>query len=273
MGHSGLKRIGNEKFYTKAEVVRDCINELIKINKLEGSTIIEPSAGSGSFTEELGKIKGIGQILAYDILPEQNRNTVVPIKKQDFLQLDTTSLKNSIVIGNPPFGRQASLAKKFVKKCCEFAHTIAFILPRSFKKESMQGCFTLHYHKVFEKDLQFNAFTINDQDYSVPCVFQIWQYKEEQRNKVIKYICDDSFKFVKNYKEATFAFRRVGGKAGTVVFENLQDLSLQSHYFISVTKEGIFSKDKLQSMKFDEDNTTGPKSISKQELIKKLLNF
>lgn len=268
MGHSGLKRSGNEKFYTKSEVVRDCINELIKIHKLEGTTVIEPSAGSGSFTKELGKIKEIRQILAYDILPENDS-----IKKQDFLQLDTKFLKDSIVIGNPPFGRQASLAKKFVKKCCEFADTIAFILPRSFKKESMQGCFTLHYHKVFEKDLPFNSFTINSEDYSVPCVFQIWQYREEKRDKVVKYICNNTFKFVKNYKEATFAFRRVGGKAGTVVFENLQDLSLQSHYFISVTQEGIFSKEKLQNMKFDEDNTTGPKSISKQELIKKLLNF
>jgi predicted RNA methylase len=273
MNHSGLKRTGNEKFYTKSEVVRDCINELLKIRRLEGSTIIEPSAGSGSFTEELEKIKEIGQILAYDILPEQNTNSITQITKQDFLHLDTKLLKNSIVIGNPPFGKQASLAKKFVKKCCEFADTIAFILPRSFKKESMQGCFTLHYHKVFEKDLPFNSFTINNEDYSVPCVFQIWQYREKQRNKVIKYSCNDTFKFVKKYKEATFAFRRVGGKAGTVIFENLQDLSLQSHYFISVIKEGFFSKEKLQNMKFDEDNTTGPKSISKQELIKKLLNF
>jgi predicted RNA methylase len=268
---SGLKRTGNEKFYTKPEVAKDCIKELLKIRNIEG-TVIEPSAGSGVFIKELVKIKNIGQILAYDIAPE-HANSKISIKKQDFLQLDTTLFKKPIVIGNPPFGSQSSLAKKFVKKCCEFAEVIAFILPRSFKKESMQGCFTLNYHRVFEKDLPFNSFTLNDREYSVPCVFQIWEYRNNPRDKVIKYSCNNTFKFVNNKEEATFAFRRVGGRAGTVVFEKLNELSSQSHYFVRVLTEGIFSKEKLENMEFDVDNTTGPKSISKQELIKKLLSL
>ena len=53
-------------------------------------------------------------------------------------------LKNNLnsrkihVIGNPPFGRQSSLAIKFIKKSCSFSDTISFILPKSFKKDSMK---------------------------------------------------------------------------------------------------------------------------------------
>ena len=35
-------------------------------------------------------------------------------------------------IGNPPFGPQSSLAKKFIKESCEFCETIAFVSSKEF---------------------------------------------------------------------------------------------------------------------------------------------
>ena len=57
--------------------------------------------------------------------------------------------KNIHIIGNPPFGRQSSLAIKFIKKSCEFCDTLSFILPKSFKKESLKKHFPfdLRYDK------------------------------------------------------------------------------------------------------------------------------
>ena len=38
--------------------------------------------------------------------------------------------KKVLFFGNPPFGRNSSLALKFIKKCCIHGDTIAFILPK-----------------------------------------------------------------------------------------------------------------------------------------------
>ncbi len=67
------------------------------------------------------------------------------IIKQNYLELNYTKMREDFnkihIIGNPPFGRQSSLAIKFIKKCCEFSNSISFILPKSFKKESMRKSF------------------------------------------------------------------------------------------------------------------------------------
>ena len=80
-------------------------------------------------------------------------------------------------IGNPPFGRQASLARKFIKKCSLFCNTIAFILPRSFKKESYQKAFPLDFHLIKQYDLDQDSFVILEKGiekiHRVPCIFQI----------------------------------------------------------------------------------------------------
>ena len=45
----------------------------------------------------------------------------------------------------------------------------------------MKKYFSLNYHLIFEMDLPTNSFLINDEETNVPCIFQIWQYKEEKR--------------------------------------------------------------------------------------------
>ena len=66
------------------------------------------------------------------------------ISKQDYLQIEEiTHKKGKIhILGNPPFGRQSSLAIKFIKKSSIFCDTISFILPKSFKKDSMKKIFS-----------------------------------------------------------------------------------------------------------------------------------
>ena len=133
MQTTGLKRNTIDKFYTIINIVNKCI-ELIKenIDIKENDLCIEPSAGNGSFITAIKSL--FRNYIFYDIEPENNE-----IIKQDYLEVDlTTSLKdfNKIhVIGNPPFGRQSSLAIKFIKKSCEYCDTISFILPKSFKKK------------------------------------------------------------------------------------------------------------------------------------------
>lgn len=265
---TGLKRNTVEKFYTKVEVTKrlsDIYKSVIKIEK--DDLIIEPSAGSGNWSSQLTDYN----ILSYDIEPAGPN-----IIQQNFLNLDLTAKFNSNIhfIGNPPFGRQATLAKKFIKKICKYEKTkaIGFILPKSFKKDSFKKTFSLKYHLVYQEDLEENSFIVNNKDYSVPCVFQIWKYENYNRILPVKHKAN-GYHFVKKDEEPDFSLRRVGVYAGKIDKE-IESKSIQSHYFIKLDKviDNFIEKYNL-SVKFQHNNTVGAKSISKQEFIKEINKF
>ena len=64
-------------------------------------------------------------------------------------------------------------------------------------------------------------------------------------------------------------FRSVGVNAGTISTE-INNKSIQSHYFIKFLNNKTVDENikKLENIQFNFNNTVGPKSISKPELIK-----
>ena len=165
------------------------------------------------------------------------------------------------------------MAIKFIKKSCEFCNTLSFILPKSFKKESLKKTFPLNFHLVLEVNLPEKSFLVDNNEHDVPCIFQIWEKKAHER-KIIEKLEPLNFKFVKKTEEPDISFRRVGVNAGTID-TNINEKSIQSHYFIKFTKplheESVNIDEIVESLKkiqFEHDNTVGPRSISKQELIK-----
>ena len=264
MQKSGLNRNTLDKFYTRTSLVNRCIDyvsSIIDIDK-KGDIIIEPSAGAGSF---INSIKSIcDNTIFYDIMPEH-----VEIVKQDYLTTDLSIYKQKIhIIGNPPFGRQSSLAIKFIKHSCKYCHSISFILPKSFKKDSLKKKFPLKFHCVHESDIPNSSFLLNGKDYDVPCIFQIW-IKRDFNREVPAILKPNGYKFVKKNENHDISFRRVGVNAGNISMDTA-DKSEQSHYFIKFDKElnDSFIK-KIKSISFlKSSDTVGPKSISKQELIK-----
>lgn len=295
---TGLKRKTIDKYYTKPSVVTECMNAVSKYLNIDkvNDLCIEPSAGNGAFINSITSL--FNNYKFFDIEPESNDNNSententenTEIVKQDYLRFvmddngedngednfedngdhaeNTGKRKNIYVIGNPPFGRQSSTAIKFIKKSAEFCDGIAFILPKSFKKDSLKKHFPLNFHLVHEFDIPDNAFTINNTSYDVPCVFQIWIKKTFNR-PIVKKISPSNYKFVKKEENPDISFRRVGIYAGKVCWET-ENKSSQSHYFIKFNIEltdAIFNK--LNDIKYDcKNNTCGPRSISKQELIK-----
>lgn len=268
---TGLKRNTIDKFYTNSNVVKECL-KLIKnnINISDNDLCIEPSAGNGSFIPEIKEI--FKNYKFYDIEPEHN-----DIRKQDYLELDFSNIlenyDNIHIIGNPPFGRQSSMAIKFIKKSCQFCNSISFILPKSFKKESLKKHFPLSFHLVYEYEIPENSFTVNETLYDVPCVFQIWVKKPNNRTIPVK-LEPKNFKFVKKDDGPDISFRRVGIYAGNIDTQ-IENKSEQSHYFIKFDYEVDDDLlQKLSGIKFEnKNNTVGPKSISKQELIKEFIVF
>lgn len=264
---TGLKRNTLDKYYTKPSIVETCINLVrthVTINPAD--LIIEPSAGNGAFIQQIKTLSANHRF--YDLEPDH-----AEILQQDFLALDILPLQalaqSKHIIGNPPFGRQSSLAIKFIKQCCQFANSISFILPKSFKKDSMRKYFAANYHLVHEYELPENSFLVNDVERDVPCVFQIWVLRPTPRDAIVK-VEPLHFKFVTRDDSPDIAFRRVGINAATIS-QVIGDKSVQSHYFIKFTN-GLSvpaNLDKLKNMTFPFNNTVGAKSISKAEVIAK----
>ncbi len=91
-----MAKIHNDKYYTPDSVVQKVIKVLEKdvMPIKEFSRIIEPSAGAGAFLKRLPN-----SVIGYDIEP-QSENII----KGDYLKQNILYTKNSLVIGNPPFG-------------------------------------------------------------------------------------------------------------------------------------------------------------------------
>lgn len=261
----GLNRNTIDKYYTKEGIVHLCLDYFKKYIKIgKNDLVIEPSAGNGSFISAIKTVTT--HYVFYDIEPENSE-----IIKQDYLKNNFTDFKNKFnnihIIGNPPFGRQSSLAIKFIKKSCEFCDSISFILPKSFKKESLKKVFSLNFHLIFECDLPDKSFNVNGLEYNVDCVFQIWEKKMYNR-AVVEKLCPLHFVFVEKDNNPDISFRRVGVYAGKID-KNITDKSIQSHYFIKFINGKTIDEniEILKSIKFNHNNTVGPRSISKQELI------
>ena len=136
---------GLDQFYTNREVALKCYNKLTTlINTDEYDIHLEPSAGSGSFFNIMDKTKKIG----LDLEPHGKG-----ICKMDFFSYKPQPGKKYLVVGNPPFGRVSSLAVKFFNKSAEFSECIAFIIPRTFKRVSIQNKLNLNFELIYNEDL------------------------------------------------------------------------------------------------------------------------
>ena len=266
---TGLARQGLEKFYTLDPIAKKCV-ETLKLNvniDPEVDIIIEPSAGSGAFLPYLTPLAN--NVIALDIEPD-----APGIIRADFLEYSPPPLTKEggqvICVGNPPFGRQASLAVRFIQHAAEFADVIAFILPKSFLKASMQSRVPLTFRLAHQYELPQSSFSINNEPYFVPCIFQIWKRSQQKRQRT-QITNPQHFSFVTRDNEHDFAIRRVGVKAGAIVAApQSTECSIQSHYFIKLNdeKDILLNIEKLRNIVFAEsEHTVGIKSISKREVV------
>lgn len=249
-----------DRFYTTPETVEKCL-ALIDFSQYD--CIIEPSAGTGNFIKAFPNDK---PIFSYDLNPEAEG-----IIQSDWFKVDKSQFneyKSILVCGNPPFGQQNTLAINFFNESAKFCDTIAFILPLSFKKDSVQNRLDLNFYLENEIVLINCEFLLKDEErIKVPCVFQVWRKKSQARKPVRLKTTTDLFSFV-DKSEADFRIQRVGGNAGKASFDLTKSPS--SNYFIKnktdMTNEDLVNH--INQLKFPTiEFTVGPKSLSKGELI------
>ena len=269
-----------DQFYTKSEVAQKCIN-LLKKPISEYDMVIEPSAGTGAFYNLIDHSNKVG----IDIEPKCDG-----VIRKDFLNWYPNEFprpKDILTIGNPPFGKQSSIAIKFIKNASTFSDTIAFILPRGFKKRSVYDKVPLNFWKVNEFDIEPNSFIFDDEEYDVPCVWMEFEKRIELREKQKK-LEPKIFKFVpvteytqktnnkgKKFttgippKDANVIIIRCGINAGKA--SNDINVSTPGTFFVKVDDDKVDEfVDKVNDIKFSKDRNTGPRSISKNELIRKI---
>jgi len=271
---TGRTRDTLDKFYTSATIAKMCVDLWFShISPQKVDAVCEPSAGSGAFVAQLENRMRLWHIIALDISPAIAPQCHTHIQGCDFLSTRWNTAKGPCkyhFIGNPPFGRQASIARKFIKHItsCDRAQSVSFILPKSFKKLSMQKVFPLKWGLIASMDIPKGAFLLNGEPYHVPTVFQIWVKGETDRDIPLQEDPKD-FSFVKKDQNPDIAIRRVGVNAGRVSDEP-SNLSEQSHYFIKLN-EGVDKKQFLAHAKAGSyptaTDTTGPKSITKQDIV------
>lgn len=249
-----------DQFYTDESVAKRCIESILSICPSTRSYLwIEPSAGNGSFLKNTpAGIESTG----IDIDPK-----LEGCVKGDYLKWNPPQTsKKILVFGNPPFGKQSSLAKGFIDRSCKFASVVAFILPKSFTKPSMYNAFDRKFHLIHTKELEKDSFVINGSKYDVPCVFQIWEKRDVDREVEVK-VEPQGFQYVKGSEVYDIALRRVGVYAGRCY--RGYDFSVQSHYFIKFDEEVVGKLDKIVekiNQHIFPSNTVGPRSLSKGEV-------
>lgn len=261
---------GLDQFYTNKATACICYTKLTEIINLnEYDKHLEPSAGTGSFFNIMDKTKKIG----LDIEPMEK-----DIIKMNFFDYKPEKDKSYLVIGNPPFGRISSLAVKFFNKSAEFANCIAFIIPRTFKRVSIQNKLDLRFELVYNEDLPINPCCFTPK-MTAKCCFQIWVKKETKREKISYDKTHNDFKFLKHGpkdknnqptppQNCDFVIKAYGGNCGEIIDTSLHALRPKSWHWLKSTIDIELLKNRFLQLDYSmSKDTVRQDSLGQQELI------
>lgn len=271
-----VREEGLDKFYTIPSYSKKCIdktNELYDITKFD--LIVEPSAGNGSFLEQIPGNNKIGM----DISPEHPS-----VITQDFFDYLPPTKNNILVIGNPPFGRVSSLAIKFFNHSAKWANVIAFIIPRTFRKISVQNKLDMRFHLVYDEETPITPCCFSPV-MMVKCCFQIWEKKDIRRQIIVlptKHADWDFLGFgpLDEYGQPTpplqpdFAIRAYGGKIGEIKIDGLDKLRPKSWHWCKSNIDKTELIERFKQLDYSNSlNTARQNSMGKGELVSLYLDF
>lgn len=252
---------GLDQYFTPAAVAQ-AFTRIVATYAPAEAQWIEPSAGAGAFKRAANAL-GIEPI-CFDLEPR-----FAYIKAQDWLAYQHNGRKPVVVFGNPPFGFAASMAVRFFNHAARFAEVIAFVLPGSFAKESVQARLNSAFLLVHEEKQTIDFEFPEGGTKPVPCVLQVWKKAPPGQTRTAKpkdFGEDLPIKFIKPApKRCIVAIRRVGGRAGQII--DTKDGSENTTYFLECDAEMLAVIKRADFTRFVND-TAGVRSLSKQELIR-----
>ena len=180
----------------------------------------------------------------------------------DFLTWEP-GVKFDAIVGNPPYGKNTSLAVKFLNKAIELTDNVHYVLPRSFRKPSILNRVHPNLHLVEDLDVADETFggTI------ITCC-QRWELREEKREKVKTSTKHPDFAFV-GKDEANLFVGRMGHVSGRVLTEDFVRYA-ENHFFLKVEDEEVKQRLITLSPKFHAQAraaVVGIPNLSKNEMI------
>ena len=173
---------GKEQFYTPEATAEHIFVLLKEMGWLTDElTLLEPAGGTGNIIKAARNF-GITNVVSYDIEP---RNPEVQLG--NFLE-QKIAQTGMLTITNPPFGRNNSLAIPFFNHAAKFSDYIVFIVPRSWRKWSVQNKLDRDFHLVRDEDLAINYVNELGEDAHAKdrlrtCI-QFWKREATPRNIV-----------------------------------------------------------------------------------------
>jgi len=243
-----------DQYFTKPDVARRCVSflkGLVDFGVLD--FILEPCFGEGAFVEALE------EEVSKDVLHFIDIDAKDKTHRMDFLKdfKPPAESKAILTVGNPPFGRQSRKAVAFFQRASGFSKVIAFIVPRTFRKYSIQSKLSPHFFFAGEEEVPPKSFIYLGKDFGVLSVFQVWVHGEfvdrmkvpfpipENKIRVIPAPVrkTDDFCFVKRSQDPDFTIQKLGLFSGRIITEDVSSRSENSYLFIKV-----FDRDKVKEV-------------------------
>jgi hypothetical protein len=175
----------------------------------------------------------------------------------------------------------SSLAVKFFNKSAEFADCIAFIIPRTFKRVSIQNKLSIDFELIYNKDLPVTPCCFTPK-MTAKCCFQIWTRTSTTaaKRQIIKYDkTHKDFKFMKHGpkdkdnqptppESSDFAIKAYGGACGVIKDTDLHQLRPKSWHWIKSVIDVKLLMTRFESLDYSmSKDTVRQDSLGQQELI------
>ena len=268
-----VREAGLDKFYTIPAISEKCLAAIgAKWGWDHWDLVVEPSAGNGSFLSKIPTAKKVG----VDIAPEH-----ADIIKMDFFDYRVplpSPGPNILVVGNPPFGRVSSLAVKFFNHAAEWCSVIAFIIPKTFRRISLQNRLHRKFHLIHDDEIPTEPCSFSP-PMSVKCCFQIWEKRTEERALIKLSTSHADWTFLSNGpldakdqptppKGADFVILAYGGECGRIVTTGLEALRPKSWHWIKSNISAPLLIERFRSLDYSlSKDTARQNSIGRGELV------
>ena len=149
-----------DAYFTPPEAVKWGLNRLNKLYPLNGKKALEPSCGSGVFVRESAEW-GL-KWTTNELFPEYAQG-FVPDFSLDFGKANLDPLGHfDFCIGNPPFGKSTTLARKFVLRALEISDVVAMVLPWGCRRITFIDKLPRDVRVVIDEDLEDDGFLLPD---------------------------------------------------------------------------------------------------------------
>lgn len=191
---------------------------LHRIDPSRARRYIEPSCGNGAFVNAL-----------YQAGVPRKRIRAVEIDRklpadvhQDFLKTTRDSLaigkwkpETTVVIGNPPFGKNGKTARGFLNKAAEYADWVCFVVPRSMHDGRSCSSLDPRLELIYERPIMSDFETTK-----AKCQWQEWHRLPEgqKSERMPEGLVDNRGLYATVHVDDRYdlVIQRCGGSAGKV---------------------------------------------------------